>query len=295
LARLAAPVGIFATGVFLLALALALYVRPWGNSHLRAGLYEIVKSRASAGIKPRVFNDDFKGLVIYVDDIEPPGNLLRGIVISDTREGGESNTVFARSGTIISSEESQTLTLRLHEGGIYTASPRGRGFQDTRFSTYDINLDLNLFVADARKRESEANELTYAELRAVVAEKSAAHEPAFEERVEIQRKFAIPFACFVFAALGLPLGIHSTRAVHSRGLATSLTLIFVYYLLLTLAQTLGERGTVIPEIALWTPNLILSAVAAWLVANRRHGTAPSGTWRMTQLASQLRNQLWSRG
>ena len=44
----------------------------------------MVKARASAGIKPRVFNDEFPGLVIYVDRIEPPGNHLYGILISDT-------------------------------------------------------------------------------------------------------------------------------------------------------------------------------------------------------------------
>jgi len=291
--RLAVPVAMFAAAVFVLTLALSMYARPWGNSHLRASLYEIVKARASAGIKPRVFNDDFKGLVIYVDQIEPPGDLLRGVVISDTREG-ETNTVFARRGTIFSSEESQTLTLRLLDGSVYTASANGKGFQDTRFSTYDINLDLNLFVDDPRKREREPSEMGYGELRKAIATKAVAGQDAFEERVEVQRKFAIPFACFVFAALGLPLGIHSTRAVHSRGLATSLTLIFVYYLLLTLAQTFGERGTVAPEIALWAPNLLLALVAAWLIAHRWSGAAPDAPWWPQQVAAFVRSQVSQR-
>lgn len=289
--RLAVPVAMFATAVFVLTLALSMYARPWGNSRLRAGLYEIVKARASAGIKPRVFNDDFKGLVIYVDQIEPPGDVLRGIVISDSREGDEINTVFARSGTIVSREESQTLTLRLIDGSAYTVAPAGKGFQDTRFSTYDINLDLNLFVDDPRRREREPNEMSYMELRRVIGTKSAARQAAFEERVEVQRKFAIPFACFVFAALGLPLGIHSTRAVHSRGLVTSLALIFVYYLLLTLAQTFGERGTVAPEIALWAPNVLLSLVAAWLIANRWSGTTSDGAPWPAPLAALVRSRL----
>src|SRR5262245_37039335 len=48
--------------VTLLALLLALYARPWGNTHLKASLYEIAKTRVSAGLRERVFNDDFAGL-----------------------------------------------------------------------------------------------------------------------------------------------------------------------------------------------------------------------------------------
>ena len=83
-------------------------------------------------------------------------------------------------------------------------------------------------------------------------------EPAFVERVEVQRKFSIPFACLVFAALGVPLGIQPSRSVHSRGFSVSLVLIFVYYLLLTFGQNLGERGALPPVVAVWLPNVVLS-------------------------------------
>jgi lipopolysaccharide export system permease protein len=61
---------LFAVVVYVLALGLSVYARPWGNHMLRNGLYEIAKQRATAGIKPKVFNDDFTGLVIYVDQID---------------------------------------------------------------------------------------------------------------------------------------------------------------------------------------------------------------------------------
>lgn len=289
--RLLVPVCWFALAAAVLTFFLSVYARPWGNERLRTGLYDIVKERASAGIKPKVFNDAFPGLVIYVDRIEPPGNRLYGILVSDQRQLGDSerladaaaasagaavghaidatnqvNTVYAHSGVIYNRPDEQFLTLRLIDGGIYSVSREGRGFEDTSFQTMDINLDLTMALADLQAREKEASEMRLGELREVIARKSTAGDPAFVERVELHRKLSIPFACLVFAALGVPLGIQPTRSVHSRGFSVSLALIFFYYLILTLGQNLGERGAVHPLIAVWIPNAVLSVVAAYLLS-----------------------------
>lgn len=259
--QLMVPVGIFACGVAVLTLGLSAYARPWGNSLLRTGLYEMVKARVSAGIKAKVFNDEFAGLVIYVDRIDPPGNDLYNILISDTRDPKLQNTVYARFGTVVSPEESDTLTLRLIDGGIYSASTKADGYQDTRFTTYDITLDLNLALEELRSKPKEASEMTIAELRRAIEAHNKRGEEDWVERIELHRRFSIPVACLVFAALGVPLGIQPSRAVHSRGFSMSLVLIFSYYLLMTLGQNLGERGALPAWVAVWLPNVALSAVA----------------------------------
>lgn len=303
--RLLVPVAAFATAIAVLTLLLSVYARPWGNGLLRTGLYDIVKARASAGLKPKVFNDDFAGLVIYVDHIEPPGNRLYGIVVSDQREhkdgvgigmqdngaasiaqtaGGIDtsaavNTVYAHSGVIYSRPDEQFLTLRLLDGGIYSVARKGKGFEDTTFRKMDINLDLSLALAALQAREKDVSEMALSELRQIIATKSAAGDEAFVERVELHRKLAIPFACLVFAAIGVPLGIQPTRSVHSRGFSLSLGLIFLYYLLLTLGQNLGERGAVHPLAAVWIPNVVLAGIAAYLLSrSAREMTAGQPAW-----------------
>jgi lipopolysaccharide export system permease protein len=269
--RLMVPVGVFAACIAVVTLFLSLRARPWGNSLLRTGIYEIVKARASAGIKPKVFNDEFEGLVVYVDRVDPMANRLHGVLISDTRSAGVQNTIYGRMGIVVTNEEARTLTLRLLDGGIYTTTPGTRAYQDTRFRTYDINLDFGLALAALRSRQKDPTEMTWHELWEAIEGKEARQEPAFAERVEIQRKFAIPFACLIFAAIGTPLGIRPSRAVHSRGFSVSLILIFIYYLLLTLGQNLGERGAVPPVVASWLPNALLSVVAAVVLAQTARG------------------------
>lgn len=263
--QLMRPVALFACVVYVVALGLSLYARPWGNSLLRNGLYEIAKTRASAGIKEKVFTDDFSGLVIYVDRIEPPGNTLRGVLISDTRDPDQRNTVFAEVGLLVPNEPLHLLVLRLLGGSIHAFYPKDKSYHRTEFSVYDITLDLNTALARLRPREKDPSEMMLPELRATMAAKRAAGQPAYVESVELQRKFSIPFACLAFGAIAVPLGIRPSRAVRSRGFTLSLVIIFIYYLLLSLGESLGERGILPAAIALWLPNVLLTLLAAVLL------------------------------
>lgn len=310
--RLLAPVAGFALAAAILTFFLSVYARPWGNGLLRTGLYDIVRARASAGIKPKVFNDDFAGLVLYVDEIEPPGNRLFGIVVSDQRgeertepsasprrgaAGFDSsaavNTVYAHSGILYSHPDEDVLTLRLLDGGIFSVPRKGRGFENTTFQQMDINLDLRFALAELQAREKDVSELRIAELRRAIAFKRAHGEPALAERVELHRKLAIPFACLVFAAIGVPLGIQPTRSVHSRSFSLSLVFIFLYYLLLTLGQNLGERGLLHPFMAVWIANVVLAIIAVYLLRRAaRDTTAGKPPWadRLSSLLRTFRSQ-----
>lgn len=293
--RLMVPVAGFAVIVTLLTLGLSLYARPWGNTLLRTGLYDIIRTRAVAGIKPKIFNDEFKGLVIYVEEIQPGTDELQRILISDTRDSSMRNTVYAETGRLFSNEDRHTLTLRLQSGGIYSTGADERDYQDTRFTTYDITLDLDTTLAQLRNQKKDASEMTLPELRAAIADKAVQHDAAFVERVEVQRKFSIPFACLVFAALGVPLGIQPSRSVHSRGFSVSLVLIFVYYLLLSLGQNLGERGTLPAPVAVWLPNAVLSVVAVYLLARAAREANAGGPALWERVAVSWRHRLAWRG
>jgi lipopolysaccharide export system permease protein len=286
--QLMRPVGFFAAVIYFIALLVSMYARPWGNTQLRSGLYEIAKSRASAGIREKVFTDDFAGLVLYVEHIEPPGNMLRGVLISDTRESEQRNTIFAKIGILIPNEPLHLLTLRLLDGSVHTLDQKDQSYHRTDFTTYDITLDLNTALASLHARERDPSEMTLRELQVAIATKQRAGNPAFGEAVELQRKFSIPFACLAFAAIGIPLGIQPTRSVRSRGFSLSLIVIFAYYILLTMGESLGERGVLPAAIAMWLPNLLLSLLAGILftrAARESFITLPSPLTRWLQALS----------
>jgi lipopolysaccharide export system permease protein len=288
--QLAPPIVVFVVLTTLLTASLAMYARPWGNRNLEHELWDIARTRASAGLKPQVFNDEFPGMVIYAEHIDSKTDRLIHVMISDERDPDQHNTVFAGEGLMISDNQTQTVTLRLLNGTVYTTGDDAKGDYHTDFETYDVNLDLRESMAGMRTKEDEPKDMTLPELREAIARKQADGKPYAGELVEFHRKFAIPFACVVFGLVGVPLGIGQARAVKSRGFAVSLCVIFVYYILLSTGQGLAEQGSIPAWIGLWLPNIVFGFLGIVLMRRAGRERALFGTW-LTDLAVQLREIL----
>src|SRR5207245_6362532 len=80
--QLIAPVAMVALLATAATAALSVWAGPWGNRALKTALFDLARTRASAGIKPQIFNDDFPGLVIYAETIEATNDRLHHVLIS---------------------------------------------------------------------------------------------------------------------------------------------------------------------------------------------------------------------
>lgn len=287
--QIAAPILALSLLVFAGAFQLSLHARAWGNAALKTGIFELARTRATAGLKEQVFNDDFAGLVIYAEEIEASGTGLQRILISDQRSGADANTVLASHGQLIADQEAQTLNLRLFDGTIFTDAPRRQTYDRTDFEVYDVLLDIGEALGDLPNREKAVNELPLAELNQRIETRHAADEPVVRERTELARRYAVPFASVIFAVLGIPLGLQPVRAVRSRGLAVSLGVILVYYLLLAGAEALAQNGRVPVVPALWTPNLVMGAAGVILFRRAAREAPTPGASRFERLAEWARD------
>ncbi len=175
--QMTVPIALFIVAVYVLNMFLAVYARPWANHRLKASLYEIAKTRASAGLRERVFNDDFEGLVIYVEHIQPPGDQLGGVLIADSRDPGQRNTVLAKHGFLVSNEETHTVTLRLLDGSIHTFVPGEKSYHKTDFTVYDVTLNLAAALARFSQREKERAGDEPQRARIAIAERQHAGKP----------------------------------------------------------------------------------------------------------------------
>jgi len=287
--QLATPVWVLTTFVLLGSFLLTIFVRPWSNAALRQLFYEVTKTRATAGLKEKTFNDEFEGFVVYAEEIEPPGTFLHRIMIADRRNPQQKNTIFAREGLVIINEESQLLTLRLRNGTIHSAGSANKNYQTTNFFVYDLTLNLAATLAETQKPTHNPQEMSFAELRTMIAQKHHDQTNSTAESVEFHRRLALPFSCVVFALIALPLSIHTTWARRSHGFAVSLVIILSYYLLLTVGETLGKKGTLAPAVALWLPNGILGmfglSLFHWIAQERQLFLSPWQKRSMTKLFS----------
>lgn len=262
--QLAFPVGV-CTGIVLSgSFFLTLFVRPWSNTALKQTLYDVTKTRVAAGLKDKTFNDAFEGLVIYAEEIQPPGTVLKGVMIADTREMQRKNTIFAQSGIIIASEDSRLLTLKLLDGMVHSVDLPEKGYQTTRFSVYDVTLNLATAFPEARKPDRDPQDMSIEELRRTMKQKTTDHVDIREELIEWHRRFSLPFANVVFGLIALSLGTQSLWSLRSHGFAASLGVILCYYLLLTVGETVGKKGGLPPAFALWLPNIALGSIGLLL-------------------------------
>jgi len=105
----------------------------------------------------------------------------------------------------------------------------------------------------------------------------AARQRAAIYEVEIHKKLAISAACVIFALLGVPLAIRFPRGGVGLVIGTSLAVFSVYYVGLIGGEELGDRLVVSPFLAMWTPNLIFTAVGLGLLWSvRREGSSVHG-------------------
>src|SRR5712692_11892469 len=139
--RLAIPVLGVALMVYAISSYFAFTLRPWANAHLREKLYELSQTRTSAGLKEKVFNSNFPGLVVYVDQMSGVGSSLNGVLISDARDPHQQNTIIAKHGILLPDPHSTSITLRLFDGSIFGVEAKSDATHVTSFKTYDLSVN----------------------------------------------------------------------------------------------------------------------------------------------------------
>ena len=258
------PVFVFTFCAWLLTAFLVLYGLPWGNRGFMATLYLIAKSKADVEIKERVFNDTFSGLVVYVDEVPIQGREMKRIMIHDERDSTRISTIFASEGFLVSNPASQEVTLRLLNGDLHRFDPKSQVYQKVRFSTYDLKLDLSKTLTNLESKIRE-HEMSIEDLRKKIRELRASGKDITSLRVQLHKRYAIPFACLVFGLIGVPLGIQPRRSARSFGFVFSILTFLAYYVSLTAFEILAIRKTVPPFLAGWAPNFIFGGLGLYLL------------------------------
>ncbi len=263
------PVLLLALAAYGASTLLSLYAVPWGKQGFKRIVFEIANSRAEAGIKERVFNTDFDGLTLYVDRADIRGSRLTGVFIADRREGSQPTIIVAGEGRIVSDPQAKAVTLHLVNGTIQRPGRDPATYHRAEFKTYDLRLDvggLASFQRSALKFTDLSPEEMKAELRALGRGDASRNK----KLVAYHEKFSMPFASFVFAVIGVPLGLQSRRSGRATGYPLAILVFLVYYVLLSVGETLGGSGLLPPALSVWLPNLALGAVGLVLFRAAAH-------------------------
>lgn len=253
------PIAAVALAVSLITLLLTTLVRPAANLALKKELYTIAKNRVGTALKENVFNDDFPRVLIYVDELVPPGDTSQGVLIVDRRNPARENIIFSKVALIVSDEESNTIDLKLFDGALYEREKQRPSFSQTRFNTYDLKLEFDEAFSPIRKKERGPKEMSLRRLGKSIQLKESKGLRPTAELIELHQRFSFAFAPLVLSLLAVSLVMVPTRSRASRswGFALCLTWLLVYYGLLSMGKALGEREILPPAVALWLPNIVV--------------------------------------
>lgn len=301
--RVVLPIAAFGIAVTILGQFTSVYLRPWGFRTLQDGLYQIAKSKSTAGLEQAVFNKLGK-ITLYAQEINHGSGDLNRVLVDDRRVEDSRRVIVAKSGVVTSQDQNRSLSLLLRDGTIHE-QVEGK-YVLTRFIENNIILDTEALYGDGEdKRAKKGAELSNEELlelnrnlatlptdvdpddqlaltgwRAQAATFLGEHEAQTffpqevalrmaRNRLEYGRRFSLPCASLLLALLGMALGIQPARAQRAWGATLSLAigmLVFVfYYVLFSIGITLAEGGKVPATIALWGPNLLIGVLSWYML------------------------------
>jgi LPS export ABC transporter permease LptG/LPS export ABC transporter permease LptF len=273
LLRPAGVVGVLAWGATTWVLIWAI---PDANQTFREITTRLVADRAEGEVKPRQFFEDFPGFVVYVRDVPPEGG-WSGVVAADTRSPQHPVLYIARYGRMLVDRGARTIQMVLTDGTRHSTSERDPdAYEVVAFAETIVPLDPESVFPRQGPARGE-REMSIAELTARAAEVEARGDSSHGQWLEIHKKFSIPAACLVFALVGVALGATDRRDGKLASFVLGLGVIFAYYAVMWLGESLAKGRYVSPWLARWLPNMVLGIAGAWTLRRRLAPASRSGS------------------
>ncbi len=259
--RLAVPVMAVAFVVYVISTWFAFSLRPWANARLQDQLYYLTRTKAAAGLREKIFNDDMPRVIIYVDKISNEDGSLHGVLIADSRDPKQQNTIIATHGLVLPDKQTGGTTLRLFDGSVFGSEPTTDQSHVTSFRVYDLTIRPK---KGGGVQLREPDELAYRALLQRIDAARKRGKPDYEAQTELAAKYMVPIATLLFAMLGVSLGLKPARGGHSERFGVAVALFFLYYSLMRVGRTLAERGSLNAYIAMAIPDVVFLVLAVWL-------------------------------
>ena len=257
---------IVAVGGTLLGLANSLVLAPRANQAILA-MDKALAMQASYEIEPRVFNEDFHNLVLYVQDVRSGTGAAhwRQVFIADTSDSTNPQITTATSATVAidsSHDSGQELLMRLRDGSHHeTIFNQPQQYNITTFDFTDKPL------TSSQQNEAHLGRLDtniYAMPMSELRQRSNGPDGK-RFMIEIHKRFAYPAACLVLMLVGVPLGVTSRRGGKSFAWIFTIVLVFIYYLLSSTGIALGKQNWISAFLAVWSANLLFAAGGLFLL------------------------------
>jgi LPS export ABC transporter permease LptF/LPS export ABC transporter permease LptG len=271
---------IFAVLASIVALVNSIYIAPASALALAKLQNKLKTSQASFEVQPRVFYEDFKNMVLYVEDVKPAAGaaVWKNVFLADISNPSAPRITLAQQGIVLN-EGPNRIRLHLSNGSQQETNPKDPSqYSISTFAETDIPIQLPAPDANKSQEIVPVSEMSTAQLwyRAHHPEvNTTAQQPGRQNDtpevrarwylVEFHRRLALPTSCLVLMLVGVPLGLSSKRGGKSMGFVLTILLVFLYYFVSLSGISLGRGGKLPAGLAVWMANFAFAAAGIFLL------------------------------
>lgn len=227
--------------------------------------YEVFKQSPPV-FRDKVFLKEESGgelkRVIYVNRIDVKDGKMSDVVVQEFEKGLLSRLVSAKKGEWIDG------SWWLEEGKVFEITKDSDVSLLFTFDKQALQLDLN--PEEAARTARTPDEMTLNELLREIKMMKQKGMDVSKILMILNLRFSVPWACLVLAIVGAAVGSRPQRSSSGMGLGLSVIIVFVYYVILSFTQSLGDAGYLHPVFAAWIANIVFLIIGGGLTlrANR---------------------------
>ena len=261
---------LFGLSVFAFAYFINETISPITTDLSTRSFYQIIYHTSQLPVEPGFFRkDDSTGNVFYIGDMTPDKHTMKNVMIFENATTSPYRTIVAAQDARV---DGTSIVLTKPRISIFKSNGSVDGYTNPK----DMTIPLPLGETIGQFANSTTNDpftVNSTQLRAQIAAMEASGQGGQTLKtlkMTLAQRLAFPFASFIAVVLALPLAARIGRRGKSLGtafgIALSVLLLFVYYIIMSAFQALGKSGTLDPYVAAWAPNFLMGAAGAYMFA-----------------------------
>jgi LPS export ABC transporter permease LptG/LPS export ABC transporter permease LptF len=286
-------ISIFAIAAWMLGMLNSVYLAPKSAIALDHLQNRLKSSQASFEVQPRVFYEDFKNIVLYVQDAIPSNGqaLWRGIFLADISDPASPKITLAERGALLS-DSPDKLRFHLEDGTQQEIVPKVK--DQYSITTFD-NTEIPLALPSSSDHPHDLLPVAELSLHALLSNAARERHAAETVRswdpgsytydlikaryyeIEFNRRFALPTACLVLAMVGIPLGLSARKGGKSTGFVLTILLVVIYYFFSMIGVQMARQGKMSPWFGSWMGNIFFFVCGLFLL------------WRVDRMPIEIGN------
>ena len=267
-------VSLLAVFCWVIGLFNALYVAPRATAALLRYEDQSKTSQATLEVQPRVFYEDLKNYVLYVQDVMPGSNgtaLWKNVFLADLSQPASPHIITAKDAVVLGGG-GQTLHLEMENGARHDIPPSNPDqYEISTFASTDLPVQSGQGedTQHITRRDTPLQAIGTRDLW------KQAYGPGDTQvyRIELHRRLAFPTACIVLMLVGVPLGLSSKRGGKGAAFVLTLLLVFLYYITSFMGTAFARDGKVNAGLGVWGANILFSLAGVVLIQQISTGGA----------------------